>query len=179
MNKLNFPEHHRSPHALAALVAGWHGVSLAELASPDPMPRIASARLDLIQILQGFTALSEEQIGVAMGRRPAGTIRALARLAALTERDDQVTRLRLVSLRSAALGLPFEGQVSPEAMGSVLVMSGTKTLLRQIEGLVMEVLSAIEVLREPKLSAEDARLAAFSLLTKSSGMVPHDVNFSN
>lgn len=172
MIRLRFPAHHRSPDALASLVAGWHGVSLADLASHDPHPRLASARQDLILILTEHTGLTMAQIGVALGDRSASTIHGLHRAAMRAETMHQETRLRLVSLRGAAMALP-DGVASdpsgPEAPSEIArtVIAHPRAVMPAFDRLAVGVVTAVEVLREPNLSADEARHAALCLLTRA------------
>lgn len=177
MIRLKFPPHHRSPDALAGLVAGWHGVSLADLTSQDPHPRLAAARQDLILILTENTGLTLEQIGVALGDRSASTIHGLHRAAKRAEALHPETRLRLVSLRSAALALPggmaaaLVVPCAPSEIAHAVIAAPIQEGMPAFDRLAVGVVTAVAVLRDPNLSAEDARRAAFCLLTSASGRV--------
>lgn len=171
---LDFPVHHRSPHALAQLVAGWHGVSSDALASGQTAHAVATARQELVQILTEFTSLTLADIGRALNRPPAA-IAFLLRQAKSAEQLHEVTRLRLTSLRSAAIAIPAEmaAPVSASAAEIARVAVGCQ-VSGAFERVALANVAAVQVLRDPNLSAEDARHAAFCLLTR-----PGDVQAAN
>lgn len=164
MTRLAYPEHHRSPHVLTSLVAGVHGISVEDFASPDPHPDLARARQDLIILLTEYTALNFGQIGVALGNRSASTIHGLHRAAMRAEQESEDVRHRRVRLRDAALNLPEDVSI-PESVVSLarsVIMnpqSGT-TFERMATGL----LGAAEVLNSPDITDSEARYAALQLL---------------
>lgn len=168
---LDFPSHHRSPHALAQLVAAWHGVSLDAMASGQTSHNIATARQDLVQILTEFTPLGLPDIGKALARPPTA-IAFLLRQAKSAEQLHQVTRLRLTGLRSAAMALPVElaapVKASPVEIARIAVGCQVPGAFERV---ALANVAAVQVLRDPNLSAEDARHAAFCLLTRP-GDVP-------
>ena len=168
---LDFPSHHRSPHALAQLVASWHGVSLDALASGQTATNVAVARQELVQILTEFTPLGLPAIGRALNRPPAA-IGFLLRQAKSAEQLHQLTRNRLTCLRGAAMALPSElaapVMASPAEISRIAIgcqVSGA------FERVALANVAAVQVLRDPIFSAEDARHAAFCLLTRP-GDVP-------
>lgn len=167
---LDFPAHHRSPHALTQLVAGWHGVSPDALASGQTAHAVATARQELVQILTEFTPLGLPDIGKALNRPPAA-IGFLLRQAKAAEQLHEVTRLRLTSLRSAAMAIPAEMAVpvaaSPAHIARLAVGSQVSGAFERV---ALANIAAVQVLRDPNLSAEDARHAAFCLLTRPGDM---------
>lgn len=169
MTRLNFPAHHRSPHLLSQLVGGWHGIPLSDIASGDPHPKVAAARQDLVLILTEFTGLTPEQIGIALGGRSTAGVSAVLRDARRAETIHQETRLRLVSMRAAALALP--GDIGVLADDSTPVAQIARSAVAHgaggaFERLALAVIGAVEVLREPKISDQEARHAAFCLLSR-------------
>lgn len=168
---LDFPSHHRSPHALAQLVAAWHGVALDALASGQTASAVATARQDLVQILTEFTPLGLPDIGKALNRPPAA-IGFLLRQAKQAENLHQLTRLRLTGLRGAAMALPAEVAVpvaaSPAHIARLALGSQVSGAFERV---ALANVAAVQVLRDPNFSAEDARHAAFCLLTRP-GDVP-------
>lgn len=171
MTRLKFPEHHRSPHLLTQLVAAWHGVSIEDLASRDPMPRLVAARQDLIVILTEFTGLTQDQIGVALGDRGASAISSLYRAALAAIEANHETRLRLHSLRGAAMALPGDIEMlpAPDQSASEIARQNIAPVTRPItafERMSTSVVAAVEILRTNDLSDADARHAAFCVLTR-------------
>lgn len=168
---LDFPSHHRSPHALARLVSSWHGVAMDALASGQTAPDVMTARQDLVQILTEFTPLGLPEIGHAL-KRPPSAIAFLLRQAKSAEQLHQLTRLRLIGLRSAAQALPAEFGApcgaSPHDIARVAVGSQVSGAFERV---ALANIAAAQVLRDANLSAEDARHAAFCLLTRP-GDVP-------
>lgn len=166
MTRLEFPAHHRPPQALAELVAGWHGVSVEDLASGDAAPPVAKARQDLVLILTEFTALDLTMIGTALNRPPT-VIAYLLRSARSEAHLHEVARLRMTSLRSAALALPVE-MAAPEAASAhdIARRAVGSGAAGAFDRLALACIAAAQVLRDPKLSAEDARHAALCLLTR-------------
>lgn len=169
MTRLDFPSHHRSPHLLSQLVAGWHGVALDAIASLAPHPRIAAARQDMVLILTEFTGLTETQIGAALGGRSQSATASILRQARRAEVIHHEVHLRLVSLRAAALALPGDNDPMPEGHAPAAqyarhaIANGAGGAF---ERLALAVISAAEVLRDSKLTHAEARHAAFCLLTR-------------
>lgn len=168
MIRLIFPSHHRSPHQLSQLVSGWHGIPLSDIAS-GVVGHAAAARQDLVLILTEFTGLTPEQIGIALGGRSTAGVSALLRDAKRAETIHQETRLRLVSLRAAALALPGDIGVLPDDSTTVAQIARSAVAYGAggaFERLALAVIGAVEVLREPKISDQEARHAAFCLLSR-------------
>ncbi len=169
MNQLAFPNHFRSPHAIAALVACWHGVTLEDLAGRDPSPALTTVRQELAVLLSEFTGLTQYQIGVALGDRSETTVSHWVRSMLRYAEGDQATAHRLTSLRSAVLHLPGEAENTPAveadtptSIARLAITSRPDTLF---EKLALSVLTAVEVLRTAAIGPDDARRAALSILT--------------
>jgi len=163
---LNFPAHHRPPHAVAQLVAGWHGVPLDTLASGETKITVAVARQELVQILTEFTPLGLADIGVVLNRPPTA-IAYLLRLAKAAEQSNDATRLRMAALRNAVMEIPAEFGVPRTASANDVARAAIgHQVPGAFERLAIANIAAVEVLRDPSLSAEDARHAAFCLLTR-------------
>lgn len=164
---LNFPAHHRPPHAVAQLVAGWHGIPLDALASGETKSAVAVARQELVQILTEFTPLGLDDIGTVLNRPPAA-IAYLLRLARTAERAQDATRLRMAGLRNAVMEIPAElGAPKTASPNEIARAAIGHQMPGAFERLALANVAAVEVLRDPKLSAEDARRAAFCLLTRT------------
>jgi hypothetical protein len=171
MTRLKFPAHHRSPHLLTDMVAGWHGVSVEDLAGRDPLPRLNVARQDLVLILTEFTGLTQDQIGLALGERGPSTISSLYRSAVAAAESNQETRLRLHSLRGAAMALPGDMETRPAADQSAIAIARENIApvtrpVNAFERMSTSVVAAVEILRTGDLSDADARHAAFCVLTR-------------
>lgn len=170
MIRLDFPDHHRSPHLLTNLVAGWHGISLDDLVGGIPMPRLAAARQDLVLILTEFTGLTPVQIGTALGGRSASTIGSIHRAALAAVDADIAVKMRLFAMRSAALALPDDAGFAPaDGAASTIARRNVGSPGRPetaFERVCTSVAAAVEVLRNPDLADQEARHAAFCILTR-------------
>lgn len=170
MNRLKFPRHWRSPDMIASLVSAWHDVSLEEIASRDQSARPSAARQDLALLLERHTGLTLAQIGLALGDRHESTVAGLLRSAARQCGSDPEQAAHQENLRAAVLALPDGASLMPmpgatPADVARSAIAGAREP-SAFERLAIGVVSAVEVLRSPDLTADEARRTALSLLCR-------------